>query len=116
MLEKVLDAEEEADHRSTDTKCQCEHIEHFPPFIKWHEYLAVPAGKQRAMHVGLICDECAATHMRGYLLIGYKDEEGCLIPIGNWAPGHVFHGQPVPEGLEPVYEKDINDDDWHVTI
>lgn len=49
-------------------------------------------------------------------VIGYLDHDGCLIPIKNWEPGYVFHGEAVPEGYAEVREKDINDDDWVVTI
>ena len=49
-------------------------------------------------------------------IIGYLDEDGCLIPITNWLPGYAFHGQPVPDTYTIVREKDINDNDWRVTI
>lgn len=51
-------------------------------------------------------------------IIGYIDPEDpeCLIPAKNWDPGYVFHGTPVPENYTPVREKDLNDDDWVVTI
>ena len=47
--------------------CQCEHADHErgaagPP------YLGVRAGSRRAQHVGLVCDDCAAGHLAGYLL------------------------------------------------
>jgi len=50
------------------------------------------------------------------VIVGYLDEDGILIPARNWEPGHVFHGLPVPEHYRIVREKDINDDDWHVTV
>jgi hypothetical protein len=50
---------------------------------------------------------------------GYIDPEDpeCLIPAKNWTePNAVFHGQPVPESFIPVRWKDINDDNWQVTV
>ena len=67
--------------------CQCEAVHHFSEsdnvspddfspgqrdyvianMNTGHKYLAVPAGSQVALHVGPICDECANTHMKGYM-------------------------------------------------
>lgn len=51
--------------------CQCEHIDHEHPATA-HPYLGARAGRRRAQHVGLVCDECAAGHLADYLL----DEDG----------------------------------------
>lgn len=59
--------------------CQCEHSNHFhdapyaqpSPRVR-HVYQSVPAGSQRAMYVGAICDECAEQCMAQYLV---KDAE-----------------------------------------
>jgi hypothetical protein len=55
--------------------CQCEHIDHEHPATA-HLYLGVRAGTRRAQHVGLVCDECAAGHLAGYLLDDPTDEDG----------------------------------------
>jgi hypothetical protein len=47
--------------------CQCEHAVHFEEGMA-HRYLAVPAGRHRAMHVGLVCDNCASTHLHEWLV------------------------------------------------
>ncbi len=55
--------------------CQCEHADHEHPATS-HPYLGVRAGTHRAQHVGLVCDECAAGHLAGYLLDDPTDEDG----------------------------------------
>lgn len=55
--------------------CQCEHADHEHPATS-HPYLGVRAGTHRAQHVGLVCDECAAGHLAGYLLDDPTDKEG----------------------------------------
>ena len=47
--------------------CQCEHIDHEHPATA-HPYLGARAGTRRALHVGLVCDECATGHLADYLL------------------------------------------------
>jgi hypothetical protein len=57
--------------------CNCEYFEHFtgegdtegtsPNRIK-HVYRGVPSGKHRAQHVGPICDKCAETCMKDFLI------------------------------------------------
>lgn len=53
-------------------KCRCEHADHWDRHRfgdkPSHEYLGVPAGEQRAQHVGPVCDRCAETHMKDYLI------------------------------------------------
>ena len=55
--------------------CQCEHADHEHPATS-HPYLGVRAGTHRAQHVGLVCDECAAGHLAGYLLDDLTDKGG----------------------------------------
>ena len=47
------------------TSCNCEHISHEEGTA--HGYMAVPAGRQRAAYVGLVCDDCATGHMAQFL-------------------------------------------------
>lgn len=49
--------------------CQCEHADHDGP-TNTHPYLGARAGKRRAQHVGLICDDCATGHLADYLVAG----------------------------------------------
>lgn len=49
--------------------CQCEHADHDHP-TNTHPHLGAPAGKHRAQHVGLICDDCATGHLADYLVTG----------------------------------------------
>lgn len=51
-------------------------------------------------------------------LIGYLDEDGCLIPIANFNTGAIFHRMlPRPE-WKPIYESDLSDPNygWTVTV
>lgn len=51
--------------------CQCEDTAHFDDEYgpqTGHDYLAVPAGTQREMWTGFICDPCADTHCKPYLI------------------------------------------------
>lgn len=48
-------------------RCNCEHQEHFTGSPSPHEYRKVPAGHQRAVFVGRICDACASGHYAGVL-------------------------------------------------
>lgn len=48
-----------------DEVCGCEHIDHEDG--RGHPMYGVPAGTQRAMYVGLICDDCAKGHMKEYV-------------------------------------------------
>lgn len=50
---------------NADEICNCEHIDHEEG--RGHKMYAVPHGTRRAMHVGLICDECADGHMAEYV-------------------------------------------------
>lgn len=59
------------------TRCQCEHVRHFPQASEpefadiprdGHAYQAVDAGEHRAMFVGEVCDTCAATCVADYLI------------------------------------------------
>lgn len=59
--------------------CNCEHRDHFEP-DEWHlargenwvktkhDHMSVPAGDHVGMYVGAICDDCAATCMKEYLI------------------------------------------------
>lgn len=47
--------------------CNCEHETHFGG-KGGHLHMRVPAGQKRAQHVGRVCDECADTHMKSYLV------------------------------------------------
>ena len=53
--------------------CQCEHADHERAGTG-HRYLGVRAGTRRALHVGLICDECATGHLAGYLIPAVTDK------------------------------------------
>ena len=50
-----------------DGPCNCEHEDHFDGG-PGHEYMQVPAGERRAVHVGRVCDGCASSHMAPYLV------------------------------------------------
>lgn len=52
--------------------CQCEHADHERD-ATGHRYLGVRAGTRRALHVGLICDDCATGHLADYLLPASSD-------------------------------------------
>jgi hypothetical protein len=47
--------------------CGCEHVSHMEEGTG-HLYMGVRAGQQKAQHVGRVCDACAATHMKPYLV------------------------------------------------
>ncbi len=51
--------------------CGCEHTNHFNddsgPKTK-HDYASVEAGTKKALYVGEICDDCAETCMKDYLV------------------------------------------------
>lgn len=48
--------------------CGCEHNEHFDGINpKIHAYLGAVAGDKTAIYVGVVCDECAETHMKDYI-------------------------------------------------
>lgn len=65
-----------------DQVCECESYEHFdlqqdetvamglpyPQNRTSHVFHGVPAGTQTAAYVGHVCDECAATHMKDFIL------------------------------------------------
>lgn len=56
--------------------CNCEHASHFdePDSPRTsHKYMRVPADRQTARYVGDICDECADTHMKEYLIYSLSD-------------------------------------------
>jgi len=64
--------------------CQCENMPHVvisveeaqimgivtdtPILPTGHAYLAVPAGTRRAAYIGRVCDECAETCMKDYMM------------------------------------------------
>jgi hypothetical protein len=49
--------------------CNCEYFEHFGETTRTkHEYRGVPSGKHRAQWVGPICDKCAQTCMKDFLV------------------------------------------------
>ncbi len=49
----------------TERTCGCEHVDHETGAK--HVMFGVPAGTQRALYVGEVCDECARTCMAAYL-------------------------------------------------
>ena len=69
-------------------RCGCEHLNHFnraydPNIHKEvkirrlkHRYQRVEAGDQWGMYVGHICDDCAATCMKGWLVEDHVHGEG----------------------------------------
>lgn len=56
--------------------------------------------------------------MTGEEIVGYLDEDGCLIPIKNWEPGFALHGTPVDPAWQVIRERDLDDPKfgWTVTI
>lgn len=53
----------------THTVCQCEHIKHFDLGAHGnHGYLSAPAGSRKAIYLGPVCDQCAATCVADYLV------------------------------------------------
>lgn len=48
-------------------RCNCEHESHFDG-NGGHVYMRPGAGNEIAQHVGRICDDCATTHMKPYLV------------------------------------------------
>lgn len=54
-----------------DNPCNCEHPEHFSDLPQYdpnqHEYMKSPAGTQKALYVGDICDACAKGHYAQFL-------------------------------------------------
>lgn len=63
------DARKLYEPRETGRPCECEDVSHFPEDGgKGHPHGQASAGQRRAEHVGLICDDCADTHMADYLI------------------------------------------------
>ena len=65
-----------------DNRCGCEHINHMSrkqgnaTGRVGHRYLQVEAGEQWAWYVGHVCDECARTCMKDWLVKDHVHGEG----------------------------------------
>jgi hypothetical protein len=53
--------------RLVDERCNCEHQSHFDGG-GGHPHMGPGAGDEIAQYVGRVCDDCAATHMKSYLV------------------------------------------------
>ena len=57
----------------TEKVCNCEHIDHEMDSHGFYPKNDNHAGNYRADYVGDVCDDCAATRMRNYLICAYRD-------------------------------------------
>ena len=53
--------------------CYCEHIDHEMDSHGFFPKNDNHAGNYKAQLVGQVCDDCAETHMRNYLISGHRD-------------------------------------------
>ena len=51
-------------------------------------------------------------------LIGYLDEDGCLIPIQNFEPRGALHSMEIDPAWREIRQKDLDDPSfgWEVTV